>query len=92
MNQKPKSASVIEAEILALTMPGKNYRWNTNRVAEVVLDEYKRFYYRYTKNADPNFGNVTERSEFKIRNNCKPFKWFLENVYNIPVSDDIKDP
>ncbi|CRK86278.1 CLUMA_CG000134, isoform A [Clunio marinus] len=70
----------------------KTYRWNTNRIAEVLLDHYKRFYYRATKNAPKEFGNVTERIEIKKRNQCKPFKWFLDNVYNIPMPDDIKDP
>ncbi|CRL00366.1 CLUMA_CG013636, isoform B [Clunio marinus] len=70
---------------------GKSYRWNTGRMAEIWLDDYKRYYYRATKTT-PDFGNITARLELKKKNNCKPFKWFLDNVYNIPIPDEIKDP
>ncbi|CRK99460.1 CLUMA_CG012750, isoform A [Clunio marinus] len=74
------------------THPDKDYRWNTNRIAEIWLDEYKRFYYRAIQNSHHDFGNITERIEIKNKNKCKPFKWFLDNVYNIRIPDDIKDP
>lgn len=55
---------------------------NLKRVAEVWLDDYKQFFYRtdparYAK-IDP--GDLTKQLEFKKRMNCKPFKYYLDNV------------
>jgi hypothetical protein len=43
------------------------------------------------KNDNRNFGNITARLEIKSKLKCKPFKWFLDNVYQIPMPDRIKD-
>jgi hypothetical protein len=69
------------------------YRWNTDRIAEVWLDEYIRYYYRMVGDTKSRkFGDITERLEIKKRNNCKPFKWLVDNIYpNIEIKDEIKD-
>lgn len=46
------------------------------------MDEYKRFYY----NAHPpaqyvQFGDIEERVKLRKQLQCKPFRWYMENVY-----------
>eukprot|EP00042_Codosiga_hollandica_P034964 m.254142 g.254142 ORF g.254142 m.254142 type:complete len:553 (-) comp54534_c0_seq8:2-1660(-) len=56
---------------------------NSNRAAEVWLDdEYKSLYYeaRVTYRNIP-FGDISARLQIKERLHCKPFKWFLANVF-----------
>ncbi|XP_078703479.1 polypeptide N-acetylgalactosaminyltransferase 1-like [Branchiostoma floridae x Branchiostoma belcheri] len=54
---------------------------NTRRVAEVWLeDRYKKVFYALMPEAlHIDYGNITEQLEF--RRKCRPFKWYLENIY-----------
>jgi polypeptide N-acetylgalactosaminyltransferase len=56
--------------------------YNLKRVAEVWLDEYKKYFYRGEpqRYAAIDAGDLTKQFELKKRLNCKPFKYFLDNV------------
>uniref|UniRef100_A0A674MYY6 Polypeptide N-acetylgalactosaminyltransferase n=1 Tax=Takifugu rubripes TaxID=31033 RepID=A0A674MYY6_TAKRU len=78
------------------TFPGGSgtvFARNTRRAAEVWMDEYKNFYYAAVPSArNVPYGNIQSRLELKKRVGCKPFKWYLENVYpelRVPDHQDI---
>uniref|UniRef100_A0A2S2PRS7 Polypeptide N-acetylgalactosaminyltransferase n=1 Tax=Schizaphis graminum TaxID=13262 RepID=A0A2S2PRS7_SCHGA len=72
---------------------GNVFAHNTRRAAEVWMDQYKRYYY----NAVPlsrtvPFGNIADRLALKKKLGCKPFKWYLDNVYpelKLPATVDV---
>jgi polypeptide N-acetylgalactosaminyltransferase len=52
------------------------YRWNTDRIAEIWLDEYKRYYYRSVGDTkDRKYGDVSERISIRKNLGCHSFKW-----------------
>ncbi|XP_078518111.1 polypeptide N-acetylgalactosaminyltransferase 16 [Lissotriton helveticus] len=58
------------------------YIKNTKRTAEVWMDEYKQYYYEARPSAiGKSFGSIAERMELRQQMKCKPFQWYLENVY-----------
>ncbi|XP_014251277.1 polypeptide N-acetylgalactosaminyltransferase 2 [Cimex lectularius] len=61
---------------------GNVFAKNTRRAAEVWMDSYKQYYYAAVPLAkNIPFGNIDDRLRLKAELKCKPFSWYLHNVY-----------
>lgn len=54
---------------------------NSVRLAEVWMDEYKKYYYQRIGFDLGDFGNITDRLNLRKSINCHSFKWYIDNIY-----------
>ena len=79
---KHYNADVQNGTLSHSPSPSQNYR----RVAEVWMDEYAEYLYKRRPHyRDINPGNISDQLAIRKKLNCKPFKWFMEEVaFDLP--------
>lgn len=61
---------------------GDTMSYNSMRVAEVWMDEYKKHFYAVRSGLKGgNYGDISARQELRRTLKCKSFSWYLYNVY-----------
>lgn len=63
---------------------------NLARVADVWMDQWKEFYFKFNHNANDlrNSLNTSERISLRKSLECKPFTWYFAMVFLIQSSAD----
>jgi len=56
-------------------------RRNSIRLAEVWLDDYKKYYYDRIGHDLGDFGDITSRVKLRNDLQCKSFQWYLDEIY-----------
>lgn len=54
---------------------------NSIRLAEVWMDEYKKYYYQRIGNELGDYGDVSDRKELRNKLQCHSFDWYIKNIY-----------
>lgn len=66
------------------------YKWRTGvnvlkrnsvRLAEVWMDDYKKYYYDRIGHELGDYGDISERVELRKSLSCKPFSYFVKEIY-----------
>jgi len=56
-------------------------RRNSIRLAEVWLDDYKKYYYDRIGHDLGDFGDISSRLKLRKDLQCKSFQWYLDEIY-----------
>lgn len=65
---------------------------NSIRLAEVWLDDYKKFYYMKSGSYKGDYGDISDRLKLRQDLQCKSFQWYVENIYpELQIPDNLAD-
>ncbi|XP_046336760.2 polypeptide N-acetylgalactosaminyltransferase 5-like isoform X1 [Haliotis rufescens] len=54
---------------------------NSQRVAEIWLDEYKDIYYEHIGTKLADVGDISQRQDLRRDLKCQSFDWYIKNIY-----------